>query len=152
MVLVALREQDHGIWVLERDLILKQPHIVVISLEAMLHDEKVHADEGRLRVGVILVGLHDLRLADLVRALDLLHEGRVRVLAVALFEDDRVDLRHRLLQALRLNLELRRVEIDHALIAEAHLAHLSEALFDGFALDTGQVFVRLANILVSILW
>ena len=39
VVLVALREQNNGIWVLKRDLILEQPHIVVIALEAMLHDE-----------------------------------------------------------------------------------------------------------------
>ena len=113
----------------------------------------MHADKGRFSVLIraILIGLHDLGLTDLVRALDLLDEGGVRVLAVALLEDDRVDLRQRLLQALRLDLELRRVEINHALIAEAHLTHLSEAFLDGFALDPGQVLVRLPNILVGVL-
>ena len=113
----------------------------------------MHANKGRLSILVraILVSLHNLGLADLVRALDFLHEGRIRVLAVALLEDDRIDLRQRLLQALRLNFELRRVEIDHALIAEAHLAHLSEAFLDGFTLDPSQVLMRLANILVGIL-
>ena len=69
----------------------------------------MHADKGRFSVLVraILIGLHDLGLTDLVRAFDLLHEGGVRVLAVALLEDDRVDLCERLLQALRLDLELR---------------------------------------------
>lgn len=79
----------------------------------------MHADKGRLSVLVraILIGLHNLGLTDLIRALDLLDEGGVRVLAVALLEDDRVDLRERLLQALRLDLELRRVEINHTLVA-----------------------------------
>ena len=113
----------------------------------------MYADKGRLSVLVraILIGLHDLGLTDLVRALDLLHEGGVCVLAVALLEDDWVDLCERLLQALRLDLELRRVEIDHALIAEAHLTHLSEAFLDRFPLNPGQVLVRLPNILVSVL-
>ena len=79
----------------------------------------MHADKGRLSVLVraILIGLHNLGLTDLICALDLLDEGGVRVLAVALLEDDRVDLRERLLQALRLDLELRRVEINHTLVA-----------------------------------
>ena len=113
----------------------------------------MHADKGRFSVLVraILISLHNLGLTDLVCALDLLHEGGVCVLAVTLLKDDRVDLRQRLLQALRLNLELRRVEIDHALIAEAHLTHLSEAFLDGFALNPGQVLVRLPNILVGVL-
>ena len=54
----------------------------------------MHADKGRLSVLVraILIGLHNLGLTDLVRAFDLLHEGGVCILAVALLKDDRVDL------------------------------------------------------------
>lgn len=39
MILITLRKQNHSIWVLEWNLILEQTHIVVIALEAMLHDE-----------------------------------------------------------------------------------------------------------------
>ena len=57
----------------------------------------------------------------------------------------------RLLHTLGLNLELGRVEVDDTFIAEAHLPHLREALFDGFALNTGKILVRLSNILVCVL-
>ena len=151
MLLVRLGEKDDGVGVLERDLIFEQTHVVMIALEAVLHHEKVDANECLLGVRIVVVRLHDLALADLVRALHLLHERAVAVDAVALLEDDGVDLSERLLHALSLDLELRRVEVDDAFIAEAHLSHLSEALFDGLSFDSGQVLVRLPDVLVGVL-
>ena len=80
---------------LKRYLVLEEPHVIVITLKAMLHDEEMHADKGCLRilVWVIFVGLHDLGLADLVRALYFLNECWVCVHAIALLKDDRVYLR-----------------------------------------------------------
>ena len=113
----------------------------------------MHTDKGCLRVliRVILVWLHYLGLADLISALHFLHKCGIRVHAVALLEDDRIDLCQRLLDALRLNLKLWRIEIDHTFVAEAHLTHLREALLYGLALDPCQVLMRLANVLIRIL-
>ena len=54
----------------------------------------MHADKGCLRVlgWVIFVLLHYLGLADFIRALHFFHERGVRVHAVALLKDDRIDL------------------------------------------------------------
>ena len=35
LVLVRLRQEDDSIWMLQRNLILKQSHVVVITLEAV---------------------------------------------------------------------------------------------------------------------
>lgn len=138
---------------LQRDLILEKPHIVMVTLEAVLHHEQVHTDESRLLVlaRVVIILFHDFGLTDLIRAFDLLDESWVRVYAVTLFKNDRIDLGQRLLHALGLNLELGRVEVDDTFIAEAHLPHLREALLDGFALDSGEILVRFPNILVCVL-
>ena len=138
---------------LQRNLILEQPHVVMVALEAVLHHEQMHADESRLcALGrVVIVLFHDFGLTDLIRAFYLLDEGWVRVYAVALFKNDRIDLGQRLLHTLGLNLELGRVEVDDTFIAEAHLSHLSEALLDGFALDPSEILVRFPNILVCVL-
>ena len=48
MVFIALWEQDNGIGVLQRNLILEEAHIVVITLETMLHNEEMHSNEGWL--------------------------------------------------------------------------------------------------------
>ena len=113
----------------------------------------MHADKGCLRVlgWVIFVLLHYLGLADFIRALHFFHERWVRVHAVALLEDDRIDLCQRFLNALCLNFELWRVEINHAFVTEAHLTHLCKAFLYGFALDPCKVLMCFANVLVCIL-
>lgn len=45
LLLVCLRQQDNGVRMLQRDLIFKQTHVVVIALEPVHHDEEVHTDE-----------------------------------------------------------------------------------------------------------
>ena len=76
---------------LERDLILEETHVVVISLETMAKDEEMHADEvvwsGWLN---IVEGLEYFLLGQLLTVLDHFDELLVLVLhdGIALLEDD----------------------------------------------------------------
>lgn len=82
----------------------------MIALETMLHDEEVDADETWLTRSsrlAFFIELVDLAFAHLVSVLHFLDEGSVRVVTVALFEDDRAHLSQGLLDALRLDFQLR---------------------------------------------
>jgi len=117
--------------VLQRDLIFEESHVIMITLEAMNHHEEVYAYETCLdRSRVLVVGLSDFRLADLICALYFFNEDGIRVDAVALLKDNGADLRQRLLEPLRLDLQLSIVKVDLNLTAEAHLSDLGVAFLD----------------------
>lgn len=125
----------------------------MVTLKAVLHYEEMHTDECWIccLIRRLVVWLQNFTLANLIRALYFLNEGSIRVDAIALFEDDGVDLCKGILNALSLNLELRWVEVNHTFVTETHLTHLREALLYWLTLDSCQVLMRLPNILVGIL-
>ena len=96
VILVALSEKYDGVRVLQRNLVLEQPHVIMVSLKAVLHDEEGYANECRdirLIIRIIITKLlHDFTFADLIRTLHFLDKCAVRIDAVALFKDDWVDL------------------------------------------------------------
>ena len=100
---------------LQRYLVLEQAHVVMIALEAVLHDKQVHAYFILLRhlSRSVVTHLADLGLTDLVCVLDFLNEVWIGVDAVALFKDDGADLGQGLFYALGLNLELGCVHVKH---------------------------------------
>ena len=76
---------------LERDLILEEAHVVVISLETMAENKEMHANEvvwGRRLY--IVVGLEYFLLAQLLAILHHFNELLILVLldGITLFEDD----------------------------------------------------------------
>jgi len=80
--------------VLQRDLIFEESHVIMITLEAVNHHEKVYADETSLdRSCVLLVSFSDFRFAYLIGALNFFYEDGIRVDAVALLKNNGADLR-----------------------------------------------------------
>lgn len=92
---------------LQRYLVLEQTHVVVVTLEAVHHHEEMDSDEvsifGGHRPSIFVKGFHDFSFADLVGALDSLHEDAICVDAVALFKDYRGDFVKGLLETLSLD-------------------------------------------------
>ncbi len=83
---------------LERDLVLEKPHVIMVSLKTMGHNEQVDADESTLRGNLLIISdLIDFALADLVGVLHFLEESLVCVDTVALLKDDWAHLGKRLL-------------------------------------------------------
>ena len=137
---------------LQRDLILEQPHVVMVALEAMNHHEEVHAHESavhRCRQRVIIHLLY-LCLADLVCTLDTIDEHWIRIHAVALFEDDGAHLCQRLLKALGLDAQLRGRRIKLAVFMASSIPQLLHALFNVLAFDPRQVLMCFADVLVCV--
>ena len=76
---------------LERDLILEEAHVVVISLETMAENKEMHANEVVWRRRLHIVeGLEYFLLAQLLAILHHFNELLVLVFfyGIALFEDD----------------------------------------------------------------
>ena len=89
---------------LERNLILKETHVIMVSLKTMGHNEQMDANEASLRSNLLIVSdLIDLALANFVGVLHFLEESLVSVDAVALFKDDWAHLSKRFLHPFSLN-------------------------------------------------
>ena len=128
----------------------------MIALKAVLHHKQVNSYESTVIwsisiVRLILIHIGNLRLADFVGILHFLHEGGIRVVAVALFEDDGADLRQWLLNTLGLNLQLRRVEIYDSGMS-TRIFSLSCAFLERLSFDPCQVLMGLTYVLVGISW
>lgn len=78
----------------------------MVTLKAVLHYEEMHTDECWIccLIRRFVVWLQNFTLANLIRALYFLNERSIRVDAIALFEDDGIDLGQGILNALSLNL------------------------------------------------
>ena len=89
LVLICLGQQNYCVWVLQRYLVLKQSHVVVVALEAVLKDKKMDSDKPCInRSHIFVVSFSDFGLTDLISALDFFDKVRIVVDAVTLFENN----------------------------------------------------------------
>ena len=130
---------------LERDLVFKQSHIVVVALEAMHHHKEMNPNKIRSDLLWALVELLQyFLLTQLLCVLDHVYKLWISVDAVALFKDERAHFCVLLMNGSKgLYSKLRGLSCDYFI----HLEHL----FIVFPLDEGKVLVGLTDVMFGLL-